>query len=101
MTRDSHQQEPDRPFGDIPVGNLPNIGKVLARGLGELGVFTRRDLDRLGPTQGYLRLCDREQRRLPVCYYLYSLDAALKNRDWRSLSEATKARLRAAVARES
>ena len=79
------------------VTELKNIGKVLGRRLAAIGVTTRADLEALGAPRGYQRLCELEQHRLPVCYNLYSLQAALDDRDWRSLDDATKERLREAA----
>ncbi len=79
------------------VTELKNIGKVLGRRLAAIGVTTRADLEAMGAPRGYRRLCSLEQQGLPVCYNLYSLQAALDDRDWRSLDDTTKERLRRAA----
>lgn len=86
-----------RTIAEQPVTELRNIGKVLGARLAAVGVETRADLAAIGAARGYRRLCELEQTRLPVCYNLYSLAAALEDRDWKSLDDATKARLRQAA----
>ena len=68
------------------VTALPNIGATLARRLASIGIETREDLANLGSVRVYQLLCETEQRRLPVCYNLYSIEAALRGHDWRLLN---------------
>lgn len=73
--------------------DLRNIGATLERQLHAVGVFSGEQLRSRGPGPVYVDLCNRAGRRLPVCYYLFSLAAALEDRDWRELSEQEKGRL--------
>ncbi len=74
--------------------DLPNLGETSRARLEEVGIRNRRQLERVGPAGAYQRLVAVAGRRLPVCYYLYALDAALRGVDWRSLSDREKAELR-------
>jgi len=76
------------------VTALPNIGATLGRRLASIGVETRQDLSNMGSVRAYQLLCEREQRRLPVCYNLYSMEAALRGHDWRLLDADDKTRLK-------
>jgi DNA transformation protein len=76
------------------TGALPNIGPTIARRLAAIGIHTRGDLERMGPSRAYVRLCAVEERRLPMCYNLYSLAAALDGVDWRDLTPEVKLALR-------
>ena len=76
---------------------LPNIGPTLGRRLGALGIVTRDHLAAVGPARAYRRLCEVAGRPLPVCYNLYSLEAALRGHDWRLLSDKQKQALRTAA----
>lgn len=76
------------------VTELKNIGATLGRRLAAVGIVTREDLARTGSVRTYQLLCEVEQRRLPVCYNLYSLEAALRDLDWRALDEVEKADLK-------
>ena len=73
---------------------LRNLGATLCRKLAEVGIHDAQELARVGPAQSYLRLVSAAGRRLPVCYYLYSLEGALRGEDWRWLSDRDKQRLR-------
>lgn len=80
-----------------PVGELKNIGATLAARLAEIGVFNRADLARMGPARAYRRMNEEAGKKLPVCYHLYSLEAALRDVDWRRLSEGEKQALKRAA----
>jgi hypothetical protein len=72
-----------------------NIGSTLRTRLREAGVQSLADIRERGPGRIFRELSRMHpDRHLPVCYYLYSLQAALENKDWRSLSEREKQDLR-------
>lgn len=76
---------------------LPNIGPTLGRRLAALGILTRDQLAVVGSVLVYQRLCEVAGRRLPVCYNLYSLEAALRGHNWRLLDDEQKQALRRAA----
>lgn len=77
------------------LSQLPNIGKTVEKRLNEIGVFSRADLNKLGPSKAYQQLSNKQPgKHLPVCYYLYSLEGALKNKHWDAFSESEKKKLR-------
>jgi DNA transformation protein and related proteins len=69
---------------------LKNLGPSIVRRLGEVGIHSEDDLRRVGPSKAYLLMQSKEQRRLPVCYYLYSLAGALEDRRWDEVSVKRK-----------
>ena len=72
-----------------------NIGATLHARLRAVGVDSLEDIRERGPGRIYCELSEAQtDRHLPVCYYLYSLQGALENKDWRSLSEQQKQDLR-------
>lgn len=77
------------------VGELKNIGATVAKRLNEVGIRTKRDLERVGAVSAY---CEMKQRhpeiRTPICYYLYSLEGALLNQHWDDIGEDVKKALR-------
>ena len=79
-----------------PVGQLKNIGATLSARLAAIGVLTRADLARMGSARAYRRMNEKAGKKLPVCYHLYSLEAALRDVDWRQLSEEEKQELKRA-----
>lgn len=80
-----------------PVGQRPNLGPTIVRRLAEAGIGDLVSLRRVGPAEAYRRMTARAGRRLPVCYYLYSLEGAVRGIDWRQLSAKDKARLQRAA----
>jgi DNA transformation protein len=71
-----------------------NIGKTIATKLNEIGVFTLADLAEMSPKIAYQKICDNyPNTTIPKCYYLYSLQGALLDLDWRELPENIKSEL--------
>ena len=77
---------------------LQNIGPTIARRLVEVGVRTFRDLKKVGPGEVYRRVrAANPGKTIPLCYYLYSLEAALAEIHWDELPQSTKDRLKREV----
>ncbi|MEO1010530.1 MAG: TfoX/Sxy family DNA transformation protein [Bacteroidota bacterium] len=71
-----------------------NIGKTIAKRLGEIGVYTLADLAEMTPKTAYRKICERyPDKTIPKCYYLYSLQGALLDLDWRELPDDVKSDL--------
>ena len=78
-----------------PLSELQNIGKTVASRLHEIGITNDTELRKLGAARAYKWLSEKNQgKRLPVCYYLYSLEGAIQNKHWDDLSEKEKTKLR-------
>jgi len=76
------------------LSELVNIGSTVEQRLNEIGVFTRDDLARIGPSAAYLRIKDNYPgRTLSRCYYLYSLEGALRGVHWDAIPETVKRKL--------
>lgn len=74
--------------------NAKNIGKTIAKRLNEIGIFTLADLAEMTPKVAYQKICDNyPSKTIPKCYYLYSLQGALLDLDWRELPENVKSEL--------
>ena len=71
-----------------------NLGSTIRARLKDAGIHSFGQLRSLGAASVYKLLCDRAGRRLPVCYYLYSLEGALHGIHWDALPAHEKARLR-------
>ena len=77
-----------------PVEALRNIGATIARRLNEIGIRTKGDLREVSSVVAYRRIAAQNPgKTIPVCYYLYSLEGALRNRHWDALDESLKQRL--------
>ena len=72
----------------------PNLGTMIQTRLHDAGIHSFDQLRSLGAATVYKLLCASAGRRLPVCYYLYSLEGALRGVHWDALSARDKARLR-------
>lgn len=71
-----------------------NIGITIAKKLNEIGVFTLADLAEMTPKIAYQKICDKyPEKTIPKCYYLYSLQGALLDLDWRELRNEIKQEL--------
>ncbi len=76
------------------VERLTNIGPTIAKRLRQIGIRTRSDLEQAGPVATYLHLCaSYPEKRLPVCYYLYSLEGALRDKHWDAIPKSVKQKL--------
>ena len=77
----------------ISVEQMVNIGPTVARRLHEIGIHTIVDLREVGAVNAYRLICQRAEKAVPVCYYLYSLEGALRNQHWNDVSARVKKRL--------
>jgi DNA transformation protein len=78
----------------IPIEKLKNIGPTIAHRLREVGIRTSGDLRTVGPVTTYRRICAKYPgKTIPVCYYLYSLEGALRNQHWDALGPKIKREL--------
>ena len=70
---------------------LRNIGPTICKRLNEIGVYTRKDLQRMGSVRAYQRICENYPNlTIPVCYYLYSLEGALMDAHWDDIPRRIK-----------
>ena len=73
---------------------LRNIGPTIADRLDTVGLNTVGDLKRNGPAKAFKLIKGASPDvTIPVCYYLYSLQGALKGNIGRRLTDNTKSRL--------
>lgn len=78
------------------LSRLKNIGPTIEKRLNEISVFTRSDLERIGPVKAYRWIRrNHADKTIPVCYYLYSLQGALLDVHWDKVPRKTKERLAA------
>ena len=87
---------------DTTVRELKNIGATVAQRLHEVSIRTKADLARVGPVTAYHEIKQRNpDARTPLCYYLYSLEGALRDQHWDDIGETVKKNLREKAARFS
>lgn len=77
------------------VSELKNLGPKSEQWLNEVGVFSKMDIERIGPVEIYRLL---KERGFPASLNLvYALEAMLMDIHWTKLPEAVKAELKMAV----
>jgi len=80
------------------LSELQNIGKTVATRLHEIGITNQSELKRLGAAKAYRWMSEKSSgTQLPVCYYLYSIEGAIQDKHWNSLTEQEKTDLRLAA----
>jgi len=99
--RDVRQNNMPTRKANRDLAELKNLGPTIVRKLGEIGMHSENDLRRIGPAQAYLLIQKQEGRKLPVCYYLYSLAGALEDKHWNDLPEKQKKNLRKEIGRDA
>ena len=83
------------------LSELKNIGKAVAERLYEIGVTDKASLKKIGSVKAYQLMSAKfPDQHLPVCYYLYSLEGALKNKHWDTFSKKEKTKMRLAAGLE-
>ena len=75
------------------LANQINIGSTIAKRLADIGLVTVQDLRSAGVVRTYKYLEEQSDTRLPVCYYLYGLEGALRGCHWDKLPNSVKDQL--------
>ena len=85
-----------------PLSDLKNIGTKIAGRLNEVGIASEAELREAGAVEAHRRIKVKYPREtLPVCYYLYSFEGALRDRHWDDLDEARKQQLKQEITEET
>lgn len=75
--------------------DLKNIGKKIAGRLSEVGIYSENDLRAVGAVKAHRKIKEKyPNETLPVCYYLYSFEGALRNKHWDDIGAQRKQELR-------
>lgn len=72
---------------------MKNLGPRSRQWLAELGIYTLRDLRQVGSITTYRMLKERYPKRVSL-NLLWGLEAAIRDIDWRELSETDKEELK-------
>ena len=71
-----------------------NLGPTIIKNLKKVEITSLEDIKSVGPSEIYLRLKNKyPDKTWPVCYYLYSLEGALKNKHWDDIGNRRKSQL--------
>ena len=78
----------------IELKSAPNIGPKILERLQAVGIHSLPDLKKTGAPLAFVKIQKKfSKETIPRCYYLYSLEGALQQTNWRELSESTKKKL--------
>jgi DNA transformation protein len=82
------------------LADLKNIGPKLHARLKQVGIHGETDLRRAGAVEAYRRIAGAfPEETLPVCYYLYSFEGALRDLHWDDIGADRKMKLKKMIAR--
>jgi len=82
----------------MQLTDLKNIGVALAARMRTIGITSPRELKACGAARAYDMLAARTPgKHLAVCYYLYSLEGAIRGRHWDDFTWGKKLRPRLAA----
>ncbi|MBL8230892.1 MAG: TfoX/Sxy family protein [Bryobacterales bacterium] len=74
--------------------DLRNIGATIEKRLNEIGIRTPEQLADVGAVEAWRRIRAKNPNvTVPVCYYLYSIEGALRDVHWDDLPTEVKKRL--------
>ena len=78
--------------------DLKNLGKTIIQNLNKIGIHSVEDLKKMGAVEVYKEITNRfPDKTWPVCYYLYSIEGALRDKHWDDLGQSKKKELLKAV----
>ncbi|MET2984424.1 TfoX/Sxy family DNA transformation protein [Aureibaculum conchae] len=80
---------------NIAINEAKNIGPTIAKRLNEIGIYCLTDLAKVTPVNAYKQMVEKnDKKRLPICYYLYSLEGALLDLNWDDIPKELKLELK-------
>lgn len=71
---------------------LKGLGPKSEKFLNEIGIFTRSDLENIGPVKAFIKLRDESSVK-PSLNFLYAMVGALEDAHWADIAKREKARL--------
>lgn len=76
----------------LKLSDLKGIGLKSERWLNDVGIFTKEDLESVGPVRAFIRLQENGDIK-PSLNLLYALIGALEDERWIHIAQQDKARL--------
>ena len=75
--------------------DLKNIGKKISARLNKVGIFSENELRAFGAVKAHKMIKDMySHETLPLCYYLYSFEGALRDKHWDDIGDEKKQELK-------
>ena len=69
------------------LSKLKGLGSASEKQLNAIGIYTKKDLEKIGAIKAYIKL------KQPHMCFLYALVGALENRSWLDVAKNDKTRL--------
>lgn len=76
----------------MKLRELQGLGPKSEKCLNDIGIFTKEDLEKIGPIKAYIKLRD-ESKTKPSLNFLYAMVGALENENWVNIAQNEKGRL--------
>lgn len=73
--------------------DLKGLGPKSMQCLNEIGIYTKADLEKLGPIQTFVKLKTECETMRPSLNFLYALVGALEGVHWKDVAKTEKTRL--------
>lgn len=74
------------------LSNLKGIGPKSEKCLNDIGIFTKSELETIGPARAFIKL-RKECAVKPSMNFLYAMVGALENQHWANIARKEKGRL--------
>jgi len=74
------------------ISNLKGLGPAAEKSLNRIGIYTREDLEKIGPVKALLKL-NKECDIKPHLNFLYAMVGALENKSWLEIAKTERERL--------
>ena len=71
------------------ISKLRGLGHAAEKSLNGIGVYTKEDLENIGPVQALIRL-EKECNVKPHLNFLYAMVGALKNKSWLEIAKTER-----------
>ncbi len=75
------------------LNRLKGLGPKSEKCLNEIGIFTKSDLEKIGPVKAFIKLRNECSTMKPSLNFLYAMVGALEDVNWTSVAKKEKYRL--------
>lgn len=85
-------------FEKTDLSTLVNIGKTIEQRLNEVGIYSREELEKIGPVEAWRKIKRKyPHQNISARYYLYSLQGALIDARRTELPPKVESQLKAVI----
>lgn len=75
------------------ISKLKGLGPKSEKCLNQIGIFTKSDLERIGPVKAFIKLRNECTLMKPSLNFLYAMVGALEDIHWANIAKSEKGRL--------